>query len=182
MLATAQNRQQRPCGWKTKKVCAGEIDTRMIESHSLTRRVGSFLRTSDGRFWQHKIRRNLRLIACERKKINDSSSLEPEKGICCSRMYSPVNRWNIIRPHVIKTGFTRRAFLSTDLTFVTIDLNEYFIGSPLWLMDDKLLFILLSILNLDVRMFERIVSNSSSTFLLEPRSHWRDLPTDMLRD
>lgn len=90
---------------------------------------------------------------------------------------SPVNRWNIIRPHVIKIGFTRRVFLSTDLTFETIDLKEYFIGSPLWLSDDKLLFIfiLLSILNLDVRMFDRMVSSSSSTFLSEPRNHWSEL-------
>lgn len=81
-------------------------------------------------------------------------------------LHLPVNRWKIIKPHVIKTGFTRRAFLSTDLTLVTIDLKEYFIGSPLWLSDDKLLLILLSMLNLDVRMFERMVSSSSSTFLL----------------
>lgn len=77
-------------------------------------------------------------------------------------------------------------FLSTDLTFETIDLKEYFIGSPLWLRDDKLLFIfiLLSMLNLDVRMFDLIVSSSSSTFLSGPRSQTRDLPlrekTDVL--
>jgi len=92
-----------------------------------------------------------------------------------NKIYLPVNLWNTIKPQVIITGLISLAFLRTDFTFDTIVLKEYFIGSPLWLIDDKLLFILLSIFNLDVRIFERIVSNSTSTFLCGPRSHWRDL-------
>lgn len=74
----------------------------------------------------------------------------------------------------MRTGLTSRAFLRTALMFARIVLNEYFIDIPLWLTDDDK-FELLSLLNLDVRILERIVSNSNSTFLLGPRSHCSEL-------
>lgn len=109
------------------------------------------------------------------REMRQFVGLDPQANTPCAHIansfHSPVNRWNIIRPHVIRTGFTSRAFFSTDFTFVTIVLKEYFIGSPSWLMDEKLLFMLLSMLKRDDLMFERIVSSSSSTFLFAPRSH-----------
>lgn len=60
-------------------------------------------------------------------------------------------------------GLMRRVFRRTALTLVTIDLHE---GSPFCVIDvAKLLLDLLSMFILDVRMFDRIVSNSTSTFL-----------------
>lgn len=60
-------------------------------------------------------------------------------------------------------GLMRRVFRKTAFALVKIDLHE---GSPFCVIDVvKLLLDLLSMFILDVRMFDRIVSNSTSTFL-----------------
>lgn len=91
----------------------------------------------------------------------------------------PVNRWKIIRPHVINIGRTRRAFLNTALTFATMDLKDCLMGRELCVsVVDRLppfMLLLLAKLNFDARILLRIVSSSTSTFLLLPRSHWSEL-------
>lgn len=90
-----------------------------------------------------------------------------------------MNRWKIIRPHVINIGRIRRVFLNTALTFATIDLKDCLMGRELCVsVDDRLppfKLPLLAKLNFDARMLLRIVSSSTSTFLLVPRSHCSDL-------
>lgn len=88
--------------------------------------------------------------------------------ILCAQL--PVNRWNTIRPHVIKTGLINRVFRSNDLKFLKIVSIEALVIKLVVVIVENL-----SALTFDALIFDFIVSNSSSTFLCGPRSHCSDL-------
>lgn len=154
--------------------------------------MDSFLRMFVGKFEQHKRKMSLPLkktfsisqlqftfiffsiLTSESLEYHETAS--DLKGMKWFTVLSKI----IVRFEILTiNGLTSRAFPRTDLTFVTIDLNDSLTGKFLFVIDidtsaSPLLLLAILMLNFDARMLFRIVSSSTSTFLFVPLSHCND--------